>query len=781
MNQAFQTGNPDLTANLLPPVDRIIDEGVSKHISSQVPDFVRADHEGFITFLEAYYEWLEQKEHAYAKTHTLHDLADLDTTIDEFLTYFSNEFIKNFPEELATDQSTGTKAKPELLMKNIRDFYDSKGTEKSYKLLFRVLYDSDLDFYYPKDDMLRLSDGKWIDRKSIKVTRDNDDSVLRNFENKVIEQYSQSGTLLARAVVDKVDLYTEGPYDVCELFLIDIVGDFEIDLKMQCLVDNVLYYETVYPTITGVNIINRGYKFQKGDWVDILDPTVGEKNSSAGQGGRLRIATVGLKGEVLEVELENSGVGYREVPDELTTEEEPSKEKRKEFKIKKAKGNFSGKQYIKGYGSRNQSNSSSIGNSFQGGGKLTTESGKYTGNSDDQSGPGGDGDWGTGADDERPGIGYDFQFEFSFGAVTDYFGYYKGNDGHLSSNKRIQDSHYYQDFSYVLKSAESIKKYKSVLKKLIHPAGHEIFGKISLSNSVSFGTKWHSQTQAYEIPIIGHYTPYNFNTSQNLRRNSSDVDLYPHGFNPRATGGASSDGHIYGLCGGRLELTSPRLNSNDSYRGFTEGSFVRGQVISNGMTTDGGTGTVATWYLHRSSLTGGSAGSGVLFLHGVTGFFPLGSTITNLGFYATLGTAESTEPIQPGNGTVYIEDGLTAHQTDGMPLGTGGTDAAYGGSAAAQGFNYDCWGIFIHPNSRGWNKIPSGISFGAVGLRWFFHMPFGNHFHSNPTVSTWLNPSGATSGYPYYGSDSNGYYSLPGGISSGSANLGGTSCCSSCT
>ena len=254
MNQAFQTGNPDLTANLLPPVDRIIDEGVSKHISSQVPDFVRADHEGFITFLEAYYEWLEQKEHAYAKTHTLHDLADLDTTIDDFLTHFHDEFIRNFPEELATDQDTGTKAKPELLMKRIRDFYDSKGTEKSYKLLFRVLYDSDLDFYYPKDDMLRLSDGKWIDRKSIKVTRDNDDSILRNFENRIVEQYTDSGKLLARAVVDKVDLYTEGPYDICELFLIDIVGQFQIDLKMQCLVDNVLYYETVWPQITGVEI-----------------------------------------------------------------------------------------------------------------------------------------------------------------------------------------------------------------------------------------------------------------------------------------------------------------------------------------------------------------------------------------------------------------------------------------------------------------------------------------------------------------------------------------------
>ena len=37
-----------------------------------------------------------------------------------------------------------------------------------------------------------------------------------------------------------------------------------------------------------------------------------------------------------------------------------------------------------------------------------------------------------------------------------------------------------------------------------------------------------------ETPIIGHYAPYRFNTSQNLRNNTLGTDLYPCGWNPYA-------------------------------------------------------------------------------------------------------------------------------------------------------------------------------------------------------------------------------------------------------
>jgi len=48
----------------------------------------------------------------------------------------------------------------------------------------------------------------------------------------------------------------------------------------------------------------------------------------------------------------------------------------------------------------------------------------------------------------------------------------------------IQDGEYYQTHSYVVKVGESINKWRSVLKELLHPAGHIFFGEVQVENSI---------------------------------------------------------------------------------------------------------------------------------------------------------------------------------------------------------------------------------------------------------------------------------------------------------
>ena len=60
----------------------------------------------------------------------------------------------DIPENMLTDKR--------LLLKRIKDLYTSKGSQKSYDLLFRILYNQDIDFYYPGEDILRASDGRWV-------------------------------------------------------------------------------------------------------------------------------------------------------------------------------------------------------------------------------------------------------------------------------------------------------------------------------------------------------------------------------------------------------------------------------------------------------------------------------------------------------------------------------------------------------------------------------------------------------------------------------------------
>ena len=50
---------------------------------------------------------------------------------------------------------------------------------------------------------------------------------------------------------------------------------------------------------------------------------------------------------------------------------------------------------------------------------------------------------------------------------------------------RIQDSVYYQQFSYEIETASSQADYLTELKKAVHPAGFNVFGKVSIATLVS--------------------------------------------------------------------------------------------------------------------------------------------------------------------------------------------------------------------------------------------------------------------------------------------------------
>ena len=47
--------------------------------------------------------------------------------------------------------------------------------------------------------------------------------------------------------------------------------------------------------------------------------------------------------------------------------------------------------------------------------------------------------------------------------------------------QKIQDSYYYQDFSYAVKSAVSIGEWKDILIKNVHPASFKVFGELNLN------------------------------------------------------------------------------------------------------------------------------------------------------------------------------------------------------------------------------------------------------------------------------------------------------------
>ena len=54
-----------------------------------------------------------------------------------------------------------------------------------------------------------------------------------------------------------------------------------------------------------------------------------------------------------------------------------------------------------------------------------------------------------------------------------------------ASGMSITDSKFYQSHSYVVRIGESINKFRSIVKDLVHPAGHIFFGEVAVTNNVS--------------------------------------------------------------------------------------------------------------------------------------------------------------------------------------------------------------------------------------------------------------------------------------------------------
>ena len=194
---------------------------LSDLVSNRLPEFVRVDHPTLVAFLEAYYEWLQVSDRGgkLLNPMSLGDVIDIDDTMEQFITQFKREYLFNFPEKLAISDVTGKPVDVRKLIKNIKAFYRAKGTEKSYEFLFRILYDTNVEFYYPKRDILRASDGKWFEKNSLKLTNTLGSKIFDSI-GRVIYQRNAQGEITASAKVTEVNTYQESIYEVAELNII---------------------------------------------------------------------------------------------------------------------------------------------------------------------------------------------------------------------------------------------------------------------------------------------------------------------------------------------------------------------------------------------------------------------------------------------------------------------------------------------------------------------------------------------------------------------------------
>ena len=67
------------------------------------------------------------------------------------------------------------------------------------------------------------------------------------------------------------------------------------------------------------------------------------------------------------------------------------------------------------------------------------------------------------------------------GTVGATSGEFFGAEGKISEDvMRVQDSNYYQDYSYVIKVGQSINEWRDAIKSTVHPAGWNVFGEVEV-------------------------------------------------------------------------------------------------------------------------------------------------------------------------------------------------------------------------------------------------------------------------------------------------------------
>ena len=440
---------------------------LSSVVSRQIPEFIREDYPTFVAFVEAYYEYLQEQGV------DLSTARDIDQTLDEFIGEFKKELAHNLP------QITGDER---FILSHIKDQYLSKGSEASYKLLFRLLFGKKVELTYPGTQMLRASDGRWNQEISVFAKVDFGDP--NDIVGKLVD--IQTSTRLIRVLVDrKEDLVGEVDRIVA---LGGNIYEFYLDKKFFGVLkptDKIKYKDTFQATILPATqtpkITQPGKNFRVGQ--------VFEVRSGTGTGALLKVTAVDSNNGIKYAEFIKFGIGY--TADFAVNLLATNTVNATQLAVASASSSRSGDNLTIG--------DRTLGFDEQGyvnlGDYVTYDyvDGSYAGsiirefslNFRNAQ---------TASDD--PAI-----IEVNLGALVKYPGYFTSNAGFLDDSIFIQDSKYYQAFSYVIRIDERLASYKSAVKTMLHPSGLALFGEYNITNNIDLSITLESLVKSLGIGL----------------------------------------------------------------------------------------------------------------------------------------------------------------------------------------------------------------------------------------------------------------------------------------
>ena len=506
---------------------------------------------------------------------------DPDKVIQHFLNQFRNEFMKTIPEDLHEDINKRN------LIKNIKSLYRTKGTAKGHEIFFRLLFGLKSETFYPREQMLRVSDGEFTFNRVLRCINPVGNT------GQLIGRQITGTTSGATAIVENISRFQIGATLVSEFLLNEesITGTFSVGEVVQGTATDTddLFIKS---TITGIpgtfTITNDGSLYQNNDNIKLVgggggsicqvenigqgsisefyinaagnnyqigDKLVFDNQNTDGAGAIAEVAVVngaiagetgsgydhivyetatskndinpGDKivleegiGDITDIRLINGGSGYSTTPTVTVTSS--TGVNAEIFAYGNEIGNLLGIKVIEAGSGHEQSPSPptvAIPQSIivlQATGNYATDetvTGGTSGNTGvvvswdstrgilrlkDVSGPFTGHEVLTGALSGTTGLMAKTDLATAtvdVVAVSASEGKYVSEDGHLSeTTMKIQDSLYYQDFSYVIKVGRTIDEWRDAFKKTMHPAGFYFTGQVNIESRLNVKNR---------MPVIG--------------------------------------------------------------------------------------------------------------------------------------------------------------------------------------------------------------------------------------------------------------------------------------
>ena len=137
---------------------------ISSYIDDLIPEHVRSLYPDLVEFLKIYALYLERQNKSGFYLNSIDIQRDIDHVEATLLSELQNEIGVAVPRDFATD--------PRMFYKRLVEFYRSRGTPESITSFFRIIFDDDVETYFPFVDLLNPSDGDWIDQAAdIKINQ----------------------------------------------------------------------------------------------------------------------------------------------------------------------------------------------------------------------------------------------------------------------------------------------------------------------------------------------------------------------------------------------------------------------------------------------------------------------------------------------------------------------------------------------------------------------------------------------------------------------------------